>query len=93
MSAAIERPPLLTVDGVSKGYGSGSAHRPVIRSVDLTIAAGEKVSLVGPSGSGKSTLLSLIAGLIRPDTVTLSVNEPDPTTIVGDAVVAIDGTA
>jgi putative ABC transport system ATP-binding protein len=74
MTAVIEQPPLLRVDGVSKGYGSGSSHRPVIRSLDLTITAGQKVSLVGPSGSGKSTLLSLIAGLTRPDTGRISID-------------------
>jgi len=51
MTAAIQRPPLLSLEAVSKGYGTGSAPRPVIESLDLTIAAGQKVSLVGPSGS------------------------------------------
>jgi putative ABC transport system ATP-binding protein len=74
MTAVTERPPLLRLEGVSKGYGSGSAHRPVIRSLDLTIDAGQKISLVGPSGSGKSTLLSLIAGLTRPDSGRISVD-------------------
>jgi putative ABC transport system ATP-binding protein len=84
MTTTIERPPLLEVDGVSKGYGSGSSHRTVIRSLDLTIAAGQKVSLVGPSGSGKSTLLSLIAGLTRPDSGRISID--------GAAVETLDDT-
>jgi putative ABC transport system ATP-binding protein len=61
------RPGLLTVDGVSKGYGTGPARTLVLESVHLAVRDGEKVSLVGPSGSGKSTLLSVVAGLIRPD--------------------------
>jgi putative ABC transport system ATP-binding protein len=65
---------LLSVEGVAKGYGSGPSHRAVLESVDLSIDAGQKVSLVGPSGSGKSTLLSLIAGLIQPDAGRISID-------------------
>jgi predicted ABC-type transport system involved in lysophospholipase L1 biosynthesis ATPase subunit len=65
--ADLGRRPLLTVEGVSKAYGTGAARTVVLESVDLAIDDKEKVSLVGPSGSGKSTLLSLIAGLTRPD--------------------------
>lgn len=59
-------PPVARLEGVSKEFASNDAPVPVLRDVDLTIRAGDKVSLVGESGSGKSTLLSLIAGLLRP---------------------------
>jgi putative ABC transport system ATP-binding protein len=74
MTAAPDRTVLVELTGVSKGYGFGPSHRAVLGSVDLSIGAGQKVSLVGPSGSGKSTLLSLIAGLIRPDAGRISID-------------------
>ncbi|WOQ17329.1 ABC transporter ATP-binding protein [Raineyella sp. W15-4] len=56
---------------------------PVLDHVDLSVAPGQFVSLVGPSGSGKSTLLRLVAGLDRPVTGTIYVDGrrvtgPDP---------------
>lgn len=53
----------LRIHGVSKRYG----HFIALEPTDLTVAAGEFVTLLGPSGSGKTTLLSLIAGLAEPD--------------------------
>jgi nitrate/nitrite transport system ATP-binding protein len=73
----------LELRGVAKGYGSGHGRVEVLRGVDVEVEKGEFVAVVGYSGSGKTTLLSLIAGLIRPDagSVTLDgrpVTEPGP---------------
>jgi putative ABC transport system ATP-binding protein len=52
--------------GLTRRYKMGDAFVDALRSVDLAIARGEFVALVGPSGSGKSTVLNLIGGLDRP---------------------------
>jgi NitT/TauT family transport system ATP-binding protein len=56
----------LELDGVSKVYGHSGAAVAALDGIDLRVAPGEFVCLVGASGCGKSTLLSLVAGLDRP---------------------------
>ena len=60
--------PAVALRGVSKVYGGGQAAVAAIDHIDLDVAPGELVCLVGVSGCGKSTLLNLIAGLDRPTT-------------------------
>ncbi|MET3900823.1 ABC-type multidrug transport system fused ATPase/permease subunit [Devosia sp. UYZn731] len=48
--------------------------QPALRGVNLQIAAGTSVGIVGPSGSGKSTLIDIILGLLQPDTGTVAVD-------------------
>jgi nitrate/nitrite transport system ATP-binding protein len=57
----------LRVENLCKGYGEGEHRTQVLRDIDLDIAEGEFVAIVGFSGSGKTTLISAIAGLIPPD--------------------------
>jgi ABC-type lipoprotein export system ATPase subunit len=59
--------PVLRARGLAKQVGSGRARRRVLNGVDLDVAAGEMVAVLGRSGSGKSTLLNLLGGLDRPD--------------------------
>jgi len=57
----------LQLIGVSKSFGSGERQVEVLNDVDVSIAEGEFVAIVGFSGSGKTTLISTMAGLIQPD--------------------------
>jgi ABC-type lipoprotein export system ATPase subunit len=64
---------VLQARGVRKAYGEGRGARVVLDDVDLDLARGELVSIVGRSGSGKSTLLHLLGGLDRADAGTVEV--------------------
>ena len=57
---------MISLTGISRTFVVGGRPVHALRSIDLTIQAGEYVSIMGPSGSGKSTLLNLIGCLDRP---------------------------
>src|SRR5690606_31948216 len=57
---------LMRLEGVAKSYGTGRNEAHVLADVNLEIAPGELVAIVGFSGSGKTTLVSLMAGLEMP---------------------------
>ncbi|MFM7412937.1 MAG: ABC transporter ATP-binding protein [Planctomycetota bacterium] len=69
-----EASPLLRVRGLRKAYRSGEATLEVLRGVDVDLAAGEFVSIVGQSGSGKSTLLHLVGLLDAADAGTIELD-------------------
>jgi putative ABC transport system ATP-binding protein len=56
----------IQVNDVSKIYGSGESQVTALSHANMTLQAGEFVSIMGPSGSGKSTLLHITSGLDRP---------------------------
>ena len=66
--------PAVALRGVDLSLGRGAARVHILRGVDLTIAAGDAVGIVGASGSGKSTLLMIMAGLERPDQGEIEIN-------------------
>ena len=68
---------MITTKNITKSFGS----LQVLKGIDLEIAKGEIVSIVGPSGAGKTTLLQIIGTLDRPDGGTLAVNGTDVTTL------------
>ena len=66
MSGEPALPELLTVREVVKTFHDGDRETRVLQGIDLDIARGAFVALMGPSGSGKSTLLSILGTLLRP---------------------------
>jgi nitrate/nitrite transport system ATP-binding protein len=63
----------IEVTGLSKSFDTPGGVRHVLRSVSLSIPEGEVVSILGAMGSGKSTLLGMLAGLVAPDTGTITI--------------------
>jgi putative ABC transport system ATP-binding protein len=68
---------VLQLSDVSRIHGTGAAEVHALRSVSLSVHAGELVAVMGPSGSGKSTLLTLSGGLDQPTTGTVSIEGAD----------------
>ncbi|MEW6428876.1 MAG: ABC transporter ATP-binding protein [Thermodesulfobacteriota bacterium] len=56
----------ILIEGLKKRYGSGDTGVDALKNVDMRVAAGEVVGLIGPSGSGKSTLLKALGAVIEP---------------------------
>ena len=65
----------LELTNVSKSYGANGTRTNVLRNINLGVKKGEFVAIVGYSGAGKTTLISMIAGLIRPDTGSITLND------------------
>jgi len=83
--------PAIALAGVNLALGRGAARVHILKGLDLHIASGEAVGLVGPSGSGKSTLLMVMAGLERPDTGRVVVNGHDLGMLGEDALARFRG--
>ncbi|MBL0087961.1 MAG: sn-glycerol-3-phosphate ABC transporter ATP-binding protein UgpC [Ideonella sp.] len=69
----------LSIQGVRKTFGRGSARTEILKGIDIAIEPGEFLILVGPSGCGKSTLLNMIAGLDAPTSGRILIAERDVT--------------
>jgi putative ABC transport system ATP-binding protein len=71
--------PLIRVQDLFKSYRRDSLEIPVLRNINLAIAAGEFIAFMGPSGSGKTTLLNLIAGIDKPTSGRILIADIDVT--------------
>ncbi|MCC6293553.1 MAG: ABC transporter ATP-binding protein [Bryobacterales bacterium] len=65
---------LISIHNLSKSYRVGEVTVEALRGVDLEVAAGEFLSIVGPSGSGKSTLFHILGGLTPPTRGSVSID-------------------
>lgn len=72
---------LIALSGIERIFLLGDSEVHALRTLDLSIAAGEYVAVMGPSGSGKSTLLNLLGLLDRPNAGTYRLEGRDVTTL------------
>jgi putative ABC transport system ATP-binding protein len=63
------------IEGLSKRYGEGDTAVDALTDVNMTVAPGEVVGLIGPSGSGKSTLLKCLGAVIEPTAGKMTVGD------------------
>ncbi|MBZ4218843.1 MAG: ABC transporter ATP-binding protein [Chlorobium sp.] len=65
----------IIIEGLKKQYGSGDTLVDALKGVEMQVAPGEVVGLVGPSGSGKSTLLKCLGAVIEPSSGRMTLGE------------------
>ena len=82
---------MIELRGVSKTVMSGGRPLTILHPLDLTIAPGQFLAVLGPSGSGKSTLLGLVAGLDAPTTGEILVDGVDIAKLSEDALARLRG--
>jgi phospholipid/cholesterol/gamma-HCH transport system ATP-binding protein len=80
--APVEGPPAIHIEGLQKRFGL----QPVLRGVDLTVAPGELMVVIGRSGGGKSVLLRHILRLVRPDAGRVTIGDQEVTRLRGRAL-------
>jgi putative ABC transport system ATP-binding protein len=76
----------ITATKIDKSFGEGEARTQALREVSLEAYFGEMLYIVGPSGSGKTTLLSVLSGILRPDSGSVSVEGTDIWKLGSDAL-------
>lgn len=72
---------VLELTGIDKVFGEGDARVQALADIDLAVAPGELIALIGPSGSGKSTLLSIAGALLSPTTGSARLDGVDISTV------------
>ncbi len=79
-------PPAIQSTDLTKSFGEGAARTVAVNHANFTAEFGKMIYLVGPSGSGKTTLLSMISGILKPDSGTVTVDGVDIWGLGGDAL-------
>ncbi|MBL0673102.1 MacB family efflux pump subunit [Aeromonas hydrophila] len=83
------REPLLQLSGIRRHFGDGERRVEVLKGIDLTIARGEMVAIVGASGSGKSTLLNILGCLDQPSEGDYRVAGRETSQLTADALATL----
>jgi macrolide transport system ATP-binding/permease protein len=81
--------PLLELRGLCRDYQSGEQSLRVLDEINLTIAAGEMLAIVGPSGSGKSTLMNILGCLDQPSAGSYRVAGRETGSLTADELAAL----
>ena len=82
---------MISLRGVSKTVSSGGRPLTILHPIDLEVADGQCLAIIGPSGSGKSTLLGLIAGLDSPSSGSIEIAGTDITRLSEDDLARLRG--
>ncbi len=77
---------VIDAENVTLALGSGPARVEILRGIDLQVAKGESVALLGPSGSGKSSLMAVLSGLERATSGTIRIAGADFTALDEDGL-------
>ena len=74
---------MIETQGLMKSFGTADGRVEVLRGIDLRIADGERVAVVGTSGAGKTTLMHVLGALDRPTAGTVRLDGTDIFTLKG----------
>ena len=85
----MQEPPIISVRGITKQVSDSTGTLTILHEIDFELRARESVAIVGASGSGKSTLLSIIAGLDRPSSGSVTLAGTDLFSLDEDARAAV----
>lgn len=80
---------MIEISNLGMSFDLGKGRLDVLSGVNISIGTGETVAIVGPSGSGKTTLLILLAGLERPATGSIRLDDVEITGLDGDSLADI----
>jgi len=72
---------IITATGITRSYGKGALEQQILKGIDITVATGEFVAIMGKSGAGKSTLMYQLSGLDEPTAGSIIINGVDIVTL------------